>query len=285
MALPVIFANLPAGTTAASTLDQNFAALGAIDTIPCTASTGNAITLAPAANTPSVSAYNQLQAFRFVCGASTTGTVTVGLASPGLLPAYKPSSGGPTAAGSGDLVIGESYDAVYDVALNSGSGGFHIYNVIPASSAGAVIQVVNTLLQTVATGTTVIPLDNTKPQNTEGNQYMTLAITPTNSSHKLEIDVTVVATHSTAGAVMIVALFQDSTVDALAAVAVGGGASGTDTRTITFKYYMTAGTTSATTFKVRVGGSGAGTTTINGIGGTQIFGGVCTSSITITETT
>jgi hypothetical protein len=46
---------------------------------------------------------------------------------------------------------------------------------------------------------------------------------------------------------------------------------------------MTAGTIIATTFKVRVGCSGAGTTTFNGVAGGRIFGGVMASSITITE--
>jgi hypothetical protein len=33
----------------------------------------------------------------------------------------------------------------------------------------------------VATGTTQIPIDDTIPQNTEGDQYLSLAITPTNA--------------------------------------------------------------------------------------------------------
>ena len=53
---------------------------------------------------------------------------------------------------------------------------------------------------------------------------------------------------------------------------------------VTFTHYMTAGTTSATTFKVRAGADGAGTTTTNGGAGMgRFFGGVMASSITITE--
>ena len=51
------------------------------------------------------------------------------------------------------------------------------------------IQIVNTPNGSVATGTTTIPFDDTIPQNTEGNEYMTCAITPTNASSTLEIDV------------------------------------------------------------------------------------------------
>ncbi len=51
------------------------------------------------------------------------------------------------------------------------------------------VQVVNTETGAVATGTTVMPADNTIPQNTEGDEYMTLAITPTNTNNKLLIEV------------------------------------------------------------------------------------------------
>jgi hypothetical protein len=46
---------------------------------------------------------------------------------------------------------------------------------------------------------------------------------------------------------------------------------------------MAAGTTSATTFRVRAGMGGAGTLTVNGQGGVRRFGGVAASSITIRE--
>ena len=49
------------------------------------------------------------------------------------------------------------------------------------------VQVVNTETGAVATGTTNAVADNTIPQNTEGDEYMTLAITPTNTNNKLLI--------------------------------------------------------------------------------------------------
>jgi U3 small nucleolar RNA-associated protein 20 len=52
---------------------------------------------------------------------------------------------------------------------------------------------------------------------------------------------------------------------------------------ICFSHYMTAGTTSSTTFRVRAGAAGAATTTFNGTAGARKFGGVASSSITITE--
>lgn len=146
---------------------------------------------------------------------------------------------------------------------------------------GQVVQVVNTQTGAVATGTTDIPVDDTIPQNTEGDEYMTRAITPTSATHKLKIDVVMNCSHSQE-AWLTVALFQDATANALAG-ARGYMITTTSGQCITFSHYMTAGTTSETTFKVRAGSGGAGTFTFNGSGGTRHFGGVLASSITITE--
>ncbi len=147
--------------------------------------------------------------------------------------------------------------------------------------AGAVIQVVNVQDGATSSGTTLIPQDDTIPQNTEGFEVMTLAITPTNASNILYIDV-VVHMGTTAAGYQVVALFQDSTADALAAT---GHVNVTNDTTVTikFRHKMTAGTTSSTTFKARIGQNNAGTVRFNGNSGARVFGGVAASSITITE--
>jgi hypothetical protein len=81
---------------------------------------------------------------------------------------------------------------------------------------------------------------------------MTLAITPTSSSNKLRIEVVFFATSRASAAWTIGALFQDSTGPALAAFANYQRSAAAETAS-SFTHYMTAGTTSATTFKVRVG--------------------------------
>jgi ribosomal protein L5 len=50
-----------------------------------------------------------------------------------------------------------------------------------------------------------------------------------------------------------------------------------------FKYMMTAGTTSATTFKIRCGPDVGATITLNGSASARKFGGVAASRITIKE--
>jgi hypothetical protein len=153
-----------------------------------------------------------------------------------------------------------------------------------ASSGGAVVKVANTQTGTVATGTTTIPVDNTIPQNTEGDQYMSLSYTPTSASNKLQIDVTAFGSHN-ANALVTTALFQDSVANALAAntqYSVGGP---TNNYIQSLRHTMTSGTTSAILFKVRIGGDAAGTFSFNGRVGNQLFGGVGASSITVTEYT
>jgi hypothetical protein len=150
--------------------------------------------------------------------------------------------------------------------------------------AGAIRQVKNTQTGALATGTTLIPVDDTIPQNTEGTELMTLAITPTDSGNKLKIEVVVMASYSVQ-AWMTAALFQDATANALATGSLFvAAASGSVGAIISFTHYMDAGTTSATTFKIRGGGHTAGTFTFNGSGaGAALYGGTFASSITITE--
>jgi hypothetical protein len=148
---------------------------------------------------------------------------------------------------------------------------------------GGVVQTVHTQDGEVATGSTQMPYDDTIPQNTEGTEFMTASITPTDAANKLRIDVTFNGANSVGGSHRFTtALFQDSTADALAAVT--EFKEGVDRNlTQTFTHWMTAGTASSTTFKVRAGINAAGTTTFNGHSSARGLGGVMASSITITE--
>ena len=153
-----------------------------------------------------------------------------------------------------------------------------------AALTGKIIQIVNVTDGTTATGTTLVPPDNTIPQNTEGTEFMTLAITPTNASNKLLIQVVIVGSLNITNNATMTALFQDSTANALAAT-MQAARQADVANTTAFNHYMTAGTTSATTFKVRAGPYFAGTYRFNGMASSaaQLFGGVSSSSITITE--
>lgn len=147
----------------------------------------------------------------------------------------------------------------------------------------AVQQKLSSIDGAVHTGSTQIPLDDTIPQNTEGDQYLSLTITPKSATSKLVIDVVLVASHNLGSANnIIMALFQDSTANALAATYAASSAQ-FEAATVPLRYVMTSGTTSATTFKVRAGTNLAAVLTVNGVSSARLLGGVSASSITITE--
>jgi hypothetical protein len=147
--------------------------------------------------------------------------------------------------------------------------------------AGAVLQVVNVQTGAYASTTAIIPFDNTIPQNTEGTELFTVAITPISATSKLFISATLQMTQNP-GNWVVIAIFQGSTANAVTATA-GYIASATGGFPISLTNYMTAGTTSSTTFKLRYGPGNSGTTSVNSNGSGQLFGGVCISSMTIME--
>lgn len=139
MALPYLFANL---TVATSTfLDANFAALGALTPIPCSVTGMNNLTLSPVFNAPSVIQYTNYMPF--VCGGTNnTGPATAQVGSLPALLIYKDSLAGPVELTGGEMVAGNLYVLLYDNALNSGNGGFHLQssqglNYVPANVSGA----------------------------------------------------------------------------------------------------------------------------------------------------
>jgi hypothetical protein len=132
-----------------------------------------------------------------------------------------------------------------------------------------------------ASGTGLIPEDNTIPQNTEGDEYMALQITPLNAQSKLEINVLAFISNSISNP-RIGALFQDSTTNALCSGSHFDSIPSAMTP-LNINHFMTSGTTNATTFKFRAGGAIAGTTYFNGLSGGQLFNGNMSSSITIKE--
>ncbi len=152
----------------------------------------------------------------------------------------------------------------------------------PAWRTSRVIsQVVSTTTGAFSSGGTAIPLDNTIPQNTEGDQYMSLAITPVSATSTLVIEVTGHFANA-ADPLFTMALFQDTTANAIAATS-SPNVANTNTTQLKLLHVMTSGTTSATTFKIRAGSSTANTTYFNGFGGAAALGGVLNSGITITE--
>ncbi len=167
-----------------------------------------------------------------------------------------------------------------ELASDSGSAWSWGANV----PVGTTLQTVGVIDSAVHTTTTAIPNDDTIPQNTEGGEAFTLAITPSNANNKLLI-------HAFCGCIsntensrrLIIALFKDSVSDALAASWADFQADGTGEQGADLTHFMTAGSTSTITFKLRFGANSTGTTTFNGTGGARLMGGVMASGMTITE--
>lgn len=149
-------------------------------------------------------------------------------------------------------------------------------------AVGAAVQYVYANYSDVDTTQVVMPADDSIPQITEGKEFMSLAITPKSTTNILVIRVHAFVAIGTSTTAATAGLFQDSTANAIA-----GDQAMIDTsanvRPIVIEHSMVAGTTSATTFSVRIGPNVTATLTFNGRSSARLLGAIPKSSITITE--
>lgn len=147
-----------------------------------------------------------------------------------------------------------------------------------------ILQLVAMQTGAVATGTTTVPIDDSIPQSSEGDQYMALSIVPRSAASRLIVEVTAHVAHSTGIVGMVMSLFQDALPGALRSTyAVAGVSAGGQPLPLFLRHVMPSGATVPTTFKTRIGSPNAGTTTFNGLGGARFLGGVLASGMTIRE--
>ena len=155
------------------------------------------------------------------------------------------------------------------VLTSNGAGALPSFQAAGGGS-GTLVQQVRAAFSGFQNIINQIPLDDTIPQNTEGDEILSVTITPTNVNSILVIDAVVLGLTGNNEAVY--AIFQDSTVNALFATA----SFSTNNRagTTSIQAYITAGTTSATTIKLRAGYSvPGGSLCINGDTSRAFFGG------------
>ena len=151
---------------------------------------------------------------------------------------------------------------------------------------GNVVQIQTTTHSTYASlGNTGIPIDNTIPQNTEGTELVTVSITPASASSVILILAEAPLFTSGSSEPTILALFQDSTADALASTF-----QYTSGANYQLFYSTSSGSTSARTYKLRVGlgntnptNTPTGTLYKNGDSGGQILGGALVARLTAIE--
>jgi hypothetical protein len=179
---------------------------------------------------------------------------------------------------SGDVTITVPAEAgTNTLTLPAGTG-----NIITNTTAGTTLQTVSSILQSEASSTGAFPYDNTIPQNSEGAEFTTAAITAAHASNKFHVSVFAqVSSNGNTGRV-IVALFQDSVANALACGATQVSNSG-GMITIAFDYIAAAGDTSAHTFKMRYGRPDATTAYVNRTGSDLDLGNKISSGMIIRE--
>ena len=133
-------------------------------------------------------------------------------------------------------------------------------------------------------GSTAWVADDTTPQKTEGNEALTLAITPVYDDSILEIEASINCTCESAVAHWLTALFVDTDAPALAC-AMGEGQDSSANRYNNLKLYfqVVSGSTSARTYKIHVGAIGAGVINMNGNSSGARYNGTLFSYLKIRE--
>jgi hypothetical protein len=193
----------------------------------------------------------------------------------GTTTAYSVLCGGTTATGAFQNVSG--LGTAGHVLISAGAAA------LPAWGLQKLVQYVQTSTSATDDLTTLFPFDDTIPQNTEGEEVLTLAITPKNASNILLIKFNSFGSVTNTGCVA--ALFQDATAGALSA-SIWISALTDIMFNGVLNYKMAAGTTSATTFKVRMGPVNPGQHVyVNGSAGGRLFGGVASTTLEIWELT
>lgn len=148
-------------------------------------------------------------------------------------------------------------------------------------SIGKTVQRVYGSYATYSSHTTVMPADDTIPQNTEGEQILSVAAAAASSAtNRWRVTVTLGQIARGGSYQPVFALFRDSDADAVYA----GAFNGTfDQQSTAFTFEVVTGDTNAATFKLRIGPASAGTIYVNGTSGGRALGGVGAFTMVVEE--
>lgn len=124
-------------------LDANFQAAGLLGTLPCQVSGTNTLVLTPytfpTIPTPTIGLQQQVR-ISGIAAATNSTAVTAAVGGTPALPVYKDTAAGPVALTGNEIAIGNYFTLIYDPALNTGAGGYHL-NTSPAAASGTVTSV------------------------------------------------------------------------------------------------------------------------------------------------
>lgn len=162
MALPFVFTGNT--TPTGEQLDADLNALGALTPIPCVVAGTNAITLTPEANTPTPT-YAPYSQFTGVASGTNTTAVTAQVGALPSLAVYKDTIAGPVQLSGFEIVANTKLLLMYDPALNSGAGGFHlisppaantrVHNTTASIGLAALLPQTGTLTTVLLGGTSI----------------------------------------------------------------------------------------------------------------------------------
>ena len=177
-------------------------------------------------------------------------------------------------------------------ALSLGSGNWIVTSYVKANGqavinptltlsdlpAGTIVQRSVTEYASNTDLSTTVPIDDTSPTNSEGTSVISVSFTPKSATNKLILRFSGTVASSSTAITAVASIYADG-------VIVGSGMTGITSSTVPFNLVvekeMTAGTTSAITFTVRVGSSA--TIRMNGTSSARLFGGSAVSSLVIEE--
>ena len=147
---------------------------------------------------------------------------------------------------------------------------------------GETVQTRRAPLSATSNPTTVMPGDDSIPQNNEGDEILTVSLTPKSAVNLLQIEGHVFASIVSQTGTIVAALFRDSMANALAATGVTALAADYVSN-LFLSCSAIAGAASSTTFTLRCGPNASDRSVrINGSGG-RWFGGVASTSMTVRE--
>jgi hypothetical protein len=155
----------------------------------------------------------------------------------------------------------------------------------PKLQNGVTLQTVYAQTTSIQVIDQIIPADNTKPQSTEGEEIITASITPSSSTNKILIEAMIQgAGPVTAGGTIALALFKNNDTSAIA-TSYSTHAAGFGNQ-IWIVHQDSPATTSTTTYKLRAGYPGAGSSGLymnGGAAGESVYDGTVASWMKLTE--
>lgn len=214
-------------------------------------------------------------------GFDLTGTLAVGTGSDSNQIIYTPNA-----------LSDAQYAVLGNICWEDGLPAVGVWDVAPTNKAlyfpgyplpGDRIRQTRSTSGGVATGTGVIPLDDTVPTDTEGDEYASCLYARVSPCNILEIEAAGYFSHSAAGAQIIAAVGRQPSA---LAVTVGGRDAAANTLChlhLKHQVFAPKGSAGVSTWWLRAGGSIAGTLTINGQSGGRLFGGGLPSFLMLTE--